>query len=72
MGMNIARKKLSYEKFAELANRMTDLNGDWIYLLEQTELEEESNHYPQFELGITIRIFFRTFADAEKIYQRKL
>lgn len=61
------RDDLLFREFEELARREPDLDGDWIYRLEETELEDTpENGYPKFEVGMTHTYFFHYLAEAEK------
>ena len=63
---NRVRDDLRFEEFEKLACRMPDLEGDWIYRLEQTELGDvPESPYPKFEVGMTHTYYFRSFDKAE-------
>lgn len=61
------RKDLTFDEFEALANRQPDLEGEWIYKLEQTELGDvPENPYPKFEVDMTYTFYFRSFEEAER------
>lgn len=63
--------ELSKEDFSRLACRQPNLDGEWIYRLEQTELgDTPKTPYPRFELGVTNRFFFRTLDEAEEFMRK--
>lgn len=54
------RKDLTYDEFVQLADRKPDLEGEWIYRLEQTEAGDMPEcPYPKFELGMTHTFLFQ-------------
>lgn len=56
---------LTLEDFTRLANRKPDLEGDWIYYLNQSTLNEElKNPYPKFDLDWSQERLFLKFEDA--------
>lgn len=59
-------KGLSYDEFMKLAERRPNLDGEWIYRLEQTELGDSPRNYPVFKVGATHLRDFSSLEDAEK------
>ena len=67
------RKDLTYDEFVQLADRKPDLEGEWIYRLEQTEAGDMPEcPYPKFELGMTHTFLFPTLEMAEGFMRSNL
>lgn len=64
--MNKLPDNLTYGQFMELASRVPDLSGNWVYQLEMTELGDGPRQYPVYKVGETKHYDFSTLAEAEE------
>ena len=62
---------LTFEEFNTLANRLPDLNGNWLYKVTQANMTKDLKYpYPMFELSHIQEAYFRTFHEAENFVKK--
>lgn len=65
------RKSLTKDEFTALANRKPNLEGNWLYKYENSQINDDIDTlYPKFQVTPAGTYFFTSFADAEAHMKR--